>query len=247
MENQFGWNPATLSAAAAAAALLVLIVAALFTRKQVEFARQQVTLARELQEEQSRPHVFVDFDLYAERGTIYLAVENVGKTVAKNVKLSFNPPPESTITDEPIAESIFLKDGIPTLPPGKRLLRTFDFALQRFNSDLPMTYQVQVTYEDRNNNQCPTEEHTLDLSFYQGFPLSIGKSVTDVANSLEGIETEISKWTADTHGVDVYTTDRLRRDRKRTRRMKLRRLQQSHSLAGLLKSQAVRLIDKFSR
>jgi hypothetical protein len=67
------------------------------------FAWIQVLQARRLREEQARPFVIVDF----EPGfLVYLTVENIGRTMARDVSIRFDKPLESTLSgpreiDEP--------------------------------------------------------------------------------------------------------------------------------------------------
>lgn len=187
MENEFGWNPATVSAIGAAISVLVVIVAA-------GFAGWQVLEAKQLREERSRPNVVVDFDLYSQRFLINFVIENLGKTTAYNVRFDFDKIPESTLNKNiTLAESTLLKKGIPTLPPGKRIFTVFDFTLDRLQSDLPMTYDVTVTYEGPKGRKYSPVVYTLDLEFYK--TLSQGaKTLDDVAKTLEKIQEEISKW-----------------------------------------------------
>ena len=58
------------------------------------FAWIQVLQARRLREEQARPFVIVDF----EPGfLVYLTVENIGRTMARDVSIRFSPPSQAHV------------------------------------------------------------------------------------------------------------------------------------------------------
>ena len=58
------------------------------------FAWRQVHEARRLREEQARPFVIVDFE---PDFLVYLTVENIGRTVARDVTIQFDKPLPSTL------------------------------------------------------------------------------------------------------------------------------------------------------
>jgi hypothetical protein len=62
--------------------LVVLVVAAVA-------AFRQVREAVRTREEESRPYVVVDFE--TKKGMFFLVVTNIGRTMARDVRFSFNP------------------------------------------------------------------------------------------------------------------------------------------------------------
>lgn len=86
-------------------------------------ARRSLTEADRLRREQSRPYVWVGFDNRSI--VLYVAIENLGRTLARDVRLTFTPELRSSL-DSPNAVGDFLPDGIPVLPPGKKLWYLFD-------------------------------------------------------------------------------------------------------------------------
>src|SRR6266536_2406867 len=83
------------------------------------FAWRQVHEARRLREEQARPFVIVDF----EPGfLVYLTVENLGRTMAREVTIDFDKALETTL-DRPreLDETPLFREPIPALPPGKKI------------------------------------------------------------------------------------------------------------------------------
>lgn len=101
----------------------------------------QLRQARQLREDQARPFVVVDIvpsevDLHV----LDLVIENVGNTVAQDVRLSFDPPLASSLADYDLAGSVLIREGIPTMPPRRRIEFLFDISHQRLNTDLPKRY-----------------------------------------------------------------------------------------------------------
>jgi hypothetical protein len=132
------WTAVTAWAAWAAVAVYVVLGI---------FAWIQVLQARKLREEQARPFVIVDF----EPGfLVYLTVENLGRTMARDVSIQFDKPLESTLSGtREIDESPLFREPIPTLPPGKKIRVLFDQYAARMEAKLPLTYDVTLATRDR--------------------------------------------------------------------------------------------------
>lgn len=129
-----------------------------------------------------RPFVVVD----VEPGWIlYLTIENIGTTLARDVQFSFTPTLAST-GDRPweFENSPLLRDGVATFPPRKRYRIFFDGIQERLSrGDLPMKYAVRVTYEDDDGNSYD-DGYTLDLNtFVNTSPDE--KGIPDLVKELE--------------------------------------------------------------
>jgi hypothetical protein len=75
------------------------------------FAWVQVLEARRLREEQAPPFVIVDFE---PGSLIYLTVENIGRTMARDVAIRFDKPLESTLLEpRELDESPIFREPIP--------------------------------------------------------------------------------------------------------------------------------------
>jgi hypothetical protein len=133
--NGTDWT--AVAAWAACATLAIYIVLGLF-------AWRQVSEARKLREEQARPFVIVDF----EPGfLVYLTVENLGRTMAREISIRFDKPLESSLSGaRELDESPLFREPIPTLPPGKKIRVLFDQFSGRMDAGLPLTYDVELRY-----------------------------------------------------------------------------------------------------
>lgn len=207
------WDAAAWAALGAWATVMVYIIIGVF-------AWLAVREARTLREEQVRPWVVVDFD---PGFLVHLAIENIGKTVATDVQISFDPPLSSTVARAwDWEDSTVFTNGIPLLPPGKKLRIFFDSYNERAKSDLPKSYEVDVNYQGPIKRRQPYRtRYTLDLAFYAGMALP-PKGVPEVVRELESIRKEIARWTSGIHGIEVSVIDKDKDDGKERRRFILR-------------------------
>ncbi|WP_344200539.1 hypothetical protein [Kribbella karoonensis] len=179
---------------------------------QREFARREEQAAREerRQEELARPFVVVDFEPSpAWANAVNLVFENLGKTLAKNVRFTFDPPLKSSQSGLgfELADTALIKSGVPAMPPGRRIEALFDLSHERINTELPMTYRVKVDCEDANGRRQETLEYVLDLGFRYNVGRIDVKNIHHVAESLKKIEQNLKKWTANHNGVRVWMRD----------------------------------------
>jgi len=245
-----------ISAWAAVATVVVYVVLGVFAWRQIREARrlreeqaqlarksqeEQARLAREswaeqarqsrqLQEEQARPFVIVDF----EPGfLIYLVVENIGRTMARNVTITPDKALESTLPDPDIDETPLFREPIPALPPGKKIRVLFDSAPARLNSDLPRAYEVTVRYEGPFGRIYEPDRYPLDLSMYLGSALP-PKGLPQLVEEVEKVRKELAKWTDGIRGLRVNTTDREKQERAQFRHFLTRRFVQSAKEDGIV-------------
>jgi hypothetical protein len=106
--------------------------------------------------------VVVDFEPGSIWGNVIeLVVENVGRTLAKNVRFTFEPALRSSQEQRDgydFERSTPLTRGIPAMPPGKRFVALFDLSHERIKTDLPMSYNVTVELQDfKGRDQEPLE------------------------------------------------------------------------------------------
>ncbi|WP_407560415.1 hypothetical protein [Streptomyces sp. 184] len=147
-------------------AILALLVAAWaikYARSQAKSAEAQLEVARRVHREQNEPYVIVDIRP-DEPGSFALAlvIENVGPTMARNVKINTTPSLTSSLgEDVSLALQRVLSQTIPMIPPGRRLVYLFDIG-KRFDSGLPMAFEFIVRSE---GPMGPVEElrYTVDL------------------------------------------------------------------------------------
>jgi hypothetical protein len=228
-----GTNWAAVAALAAWATVLIYIVIGLF-------AWRQVHEARTLREEQARPFVIVDFE---PGWLVYLTVENLGRTIARDVSIHFDKPLTSSLQGRrELDESPLFREPIPALPPGKKIRVLFDQFNDRTEAKLPLRYDVAVRYRGRSGGKEWKETYRLDLGMYVGSALP-PKGIPELVAEVESMRKEIEKWKGGgLRGLSVRVTDQRRLDKIDRRRMHVRVLRQqgTKALAQRLLAQALK-------
>jgi hypothetical protein len=166
------------------------------SREQVDFARQQTDTSRDLVElavqqleyaervrrEQARPVVFADLRPAADQPELLvLVVRNEGPALARNVRVSLDPPLKFDPTQEPLTEWRFS-----ALPPGTEMTRPLTSGRIFYNEGIERSRQrVTVEGEDLYG---PLEVLSYDLDLAAlGAVASYGKTLHHVAKALEKI------------------------------------------------------------
>jgi hypothetical protein len=190
---------------AAVGQLVVLLVAVLY-------ARGQVREARRLREDQARPFVVVDFAISVPP-TIRLAISNIGKTMARDVRVSFTPTLRSSLdkSGERVADLRMLNEPIPTMPPGKVYSTMFDVFI---HDDLPSRYTVIVRYRDDRDPELPPDTYSLDLSLYEDLVPDWQKTTKDLHEELHRIRLTLERWSAGMGAELLVSTVEDRRRRR---------------------------------
>ncbi|MDP9850283.1 hypothetical protein [Streptosporangium lutulentum] len=167
-------------------------------KEQVNIALRQLELSEKVRREQQEPYVVVDIQPNSSINKAFdLIIENVGPTVARNVKIAFDPPLERFEEREEgglerIAESFIFTEGIPFMPPGRRINLFLDFGYKRLNSDLPTGYIVTVNAEGPYGAVEPLI-YKIDLGIYTGYVGSLTvKNIHDGVKALERIADKVS-------------------------------------------------------
>ena len=149
-----------------------------------------------MREAADRPFVVVDFDPDILEGFIYLVVSNQGRTIARDVRFTFDPPLSSTFDDTGYGAAFMamFSSGLPTLSPGRRITVLFDAVRQRFNSDdtLPDTYTATITYQGEASRQY-SDALLLDLAAYKNRLSVTRHTVHDIYGVLEKIRKLLDK------------------------------------------------------
>lgn len=197
----------TATAWAAVAAWATFIVAALAA----VFAGRQVLEARRTREDQAQPFVVADLEpSKAGRNFMDLIIRNTGSTVATNVKIVFDPPLASTLNENDaryrLSEAAIITKGIPTLPPGREYRLLFEHVLDRFNSDLPRSYDAAVTFQDPRGRRHEMQ-YRLDFDIYFGVMNLSVLTDHDAAKALKEIGKTLAQWSHTGSGLSVWTRD----------------------------------------
>lgn len=157
------------------------------------FARKQIKEAVATRKDQSRPYVAIYFEMTAGMESFPdLVVKNLGPTAAYNVVISTTPEIRSSTDREGelvLGQAGFLKNGIPTLPPGGEVRAFFDTMIGR-PTDWELAYEATVSYQDRSSERHD-DRYILDLSPHLGTSHVTRRTIHDVHKQLENLVKEL--------------------------------------------------------
>ena len=106
------------------AAVVVALIAIRPARRSARASEEQTDIQRELARQSAQPYVWADIQPDRQQGTlIHLVVGNSGPTVARNVRVTIDPPLPVQSGDMTCAEIAQrrLQKGILSLAPGRRI------------------------------------------------------------------------------------------------------------------------------
>lgn len=122
-----------------------------------------------------------------------LVIENSGATVARDVRLSFTPPLESSNEHVDLESTVLLTEGIPMLPPGRQVRAFFDAAHDRKGRGLPMHYDVEVALKDYRGRSQEVQRYVIDLEHLYGLTNITEYGIHDAAKALREIQKSVKK------------------------------------------------------
>ncbi|MBM2621189.1 hypothetical protein JIG36_37375 [Actinoplanes sp. LDG1-06] len=200
-------------------------------------ALMQANEARRLRLEQARPYVIVDFEFRSV--VVYLKIHNIGKTMARDVRIKFDHPLTSTLSSVEALESRLLSEPIPMLAPGRSISLVFDSFPARYSrrDEFPMDYAVTVEYDDDLGKPYSDPPYPLDLRTYVGSAVD-PKGLPELVDEVGKVRRELHKWTDGSRGLLVNAVDR---DAKQKREIRPYRLQE---YVTVFKEQGVRAVAR---
>nr|SBO94256.1 hypothetical protein BN4615_P3772 [Nonomuraea gerenzanensis] len=180
-------------------------------------ARQQFELAEKIRREQQEPHIVVDIHPSPHVSSVLiLVIENIGSTVARDVRIAFDKPIERAVEDNPnqhrLNEHRIFTEGIPHMPPRHRIELLFDYGPDRFEADLPMAYTVTVDAE-WTGGRVDTLTYLIDLSVYYNVNYLGVKNLHDGVKMLGEVkkQLELMNRHANRHASSLMLADRSSR------------------------------------
>ncbi len=156
---------------------------------------RQLAAARKLRLEQARPYVIVDFQpgQGAEK-LLDLVITNIGKSPAYDLRIAFDPAPvrAKEIAKFPLKDARILNEPTPMFAPGREFRMFFDNAVDRYQTDLPMNFQVTTTYRDSRKKKYK-ETFTIDFDSYRGAAYTVVHGVHDAVKHLKAISDTLKR------------------------------------------------------
>lgn len=140
----------------------------------------------EAREEENAPYVLVYFNCEDSSKFTSLIIKNIGTMPAKNIKIKFNPPIQSTY-QEYLDKFSAITNGIPSLAPNQKIGTLLDFYPSYYEAKLPMTYKVTLTYSSGNKNKQHEDTQFADVSMYEGRMYVTEKGIPDLVKNTQAI------------------------------------------------------------
>jgi hypothetical protein len=154
----------------------------------------QLSAAQKVRKEQARPYIVVDIlPGLASVKLLDLVVTNIGKSPAFDLTITFDPDPERAgeVGQFTLKDARILKEPTPMFAPGREFRMYFDHSVDRYQSDLPMSFKVTAKYRD-SDDEWYTETATIDFDIYRNsayievYGVHDGvKTLKDMAKTLE--------------------------------------------------------------
>jgi hypothetical protein len=155
-------------------------------------ALQTVEEMKRAREAQEQPEIIVDFDAISHPPFIQLVVHNIGNGAARYVKFSFEPELIASNGRNYSKSVTFLKEGIPFMPPNRKLTQLFDRIPDLLESKKPLAFDVTLSFEDVRGNVY-SRVIPLDLKVYIGHAEIRPKGIYEVVQQLEKLNQRINQ------------------------------------------------------
>ena len=156
------------------------------TRKSAEIAESTLREMRDSQDQEVAPYVVTYFDVIVDKNLIYFVIKNIGKSMAVNIKLEFDPPlPHGKISSN--IERVLINGGIPSLPPSHEIRTIFDVFTEYIRSGSPFKYILTSTYYGGLSPVQRKATYSQDISSYRGVTFVHEANTGDIVTQLKKI------------------------------------------------------------
>jgi hypothetical protein len=173
-------------------------------------AFRQLREARVLRKEQTRPFVSIEFDT-GSTWLIYVVIRNLGKTMARDIHMTVDPPLVSAMETADGAKTMdhqMFTTGIANLPPQGQRRFLFDAWTVRGEdrAKYPDLHTVTVTYRSHDRKDTYSDEIALDLGDYRNTRYVTRNGLHEIHGELERMRKAVESFKADFWGgVRVMT------------------------------------------
>lgn len=168
------------------------------TRDSARAAENTVQEMKEARDEENAPSVVVYFNyIHSRHQTLYLVVENIGKNIARDIKLDFTPPLQVSNFNKKVIESDpVLNNGIRSLVPNYKISIPFDYLMHYLRENLATEYKVKVTYWWKKSLPPQELEYVLDLNHYKHMDFVTGTGLGEIDETLQQLANHFSSYSS---------------------------------------------------
>jgi hypothetical protein len=176
------------------------------TRKAAEATEKSVLEMREQRDTEIAPYIVAYLDGQGVvNGILYLVIKNTGKTVAKNVKVIFDPPLQTKFPD--FLNKVLPQNGIPSIPPGYEIKTILDNFITYKNTG-PMAFDVTVIYSGGISDKLREDKYHLDLEIFRGIVYSVeNKPPSETAKAIKELNSSIESVVEELRKIDVVISE----------------------------------------
>ena len=172
------WNNAEKIGNLANVIVAVVALAAFFITLREYFGRKKQY------KEENKPYIIVEL-VRIGSSLLDINIENIGKSAAKNIRITFDPNVEISSTGLKIND-LKIMNNMKFLPPSRKISFFFGSYLQQGSRSIKKEFQVTATYTDLEGDKYESE-FTIDPRDFEGTSTIDRKDIHNVAKSLESI------------------------------------------------------------
>lgn len=150
--------------------IITLIFIAVYVIKTWDIAnsnRQTVEEMKRSRIKEALPYVIIYFHIRSNH-IIEIVVKNIGRTPAKNIKVSSEPKIRSSENIINVYIDKILANGIASLAPDQEMRFMLDVAHQYLGKELPKEYNVEISFGNELTNEISTIQQIIDINSVEG-------------------------------------------------------------------------------
>lgn len=155
------------------------------TREAAEAAQNTLLEMREARDQETAPYVIAYFDVPNDTRSLDLVIKNIGKSMATNVTVSFDPQLKLRDPYENMLARVLPPEGIPSIPPDYEIRTALDFFMNYKQSGLPMKFTIDVSYQGGIRKEKRSATYNSDLTLFRGNVYTLEPSIKDITEEIK--------------------------------------------------------------
>ena len=120
-----------------------------------------------------------------------IAIKNIGKGIARDIRLRFDPDLRTSKDFDPMEMSI-VENGLESLVPGQEIVAFLDLTRDYFKNNLPIRYQTTIEFSGGISNSSYTNHCVIDFQVYRDLRETPLKTVHELVEAVEEIGKKIN-------------------------------------------------------
>jgi hypothetical protein len=157
------------------------------SRISAEISAKVLVEMRDARDQEIAPYIIVYFDKTAIDPAFYLVIRNIGKSMAYDVQIEFDPPLKILPVFQPFVDRFLYPSVIPTMAPNYEIKTSLGIFMRYCQENHPELFSVKVNYFGGIVRTHRSINYKLDLSHFHGLVASIEQKPNKIADALETI------------------------------------------------------------